>query len=77
MQIEILAALVQVTPPSEDQKEREVISSPLFTEDYNASQKIMNSVEDDPEILSSLSVNDDCSEEEIFVRHQSSINTFS
>ena len=70
MQIEILAALVQVTQASEERKAPHEKCSPLYTEDFNASQKIMDSVEDDHEKLSDGSESyDDAHHEEETKRH--------
>ena len=61
VQIEILAALTAVPPhvPTESYKDSNLKSSPEFTEDYNASQKFIGTLEDDPDKQSYLSKNDD------------------
>ena len=61
VQIEILAALTAVPTlvPTESYKDTNIKSSPDFTEDYNASQKFIGSLEDDPDKQSFLSKNDD------------------
>ena len=68
MQIEILAALVQVTQLTEERKSN---LENLYTEDFNASEKIMNSIEDDQETLLERSSEfmDDAHHEELTQRH--------
>ena len=57
VQIEILAALTAVPThvPAESYKDSNIKSSPDFTEDYNASQKFIGTLEDDPDKQSYLS----------------------
>ena len=68
----MLAALVQVSPlPTDERKDcDDNLSS--HTEDYNASQKLMESVVGDQEMLSDLSVNngDDYDENENSIYQQ-------
>ena len=64
VQLEILAALVQVTnQPAEVSKAHGQRSCSIYTEDCNASQKIMITDEEDGEKLSDLSKSDDEKEE--------------
>ena len=54
VQLEILAALVQVTnQPTVAQKVHDQRSSSIYTEDYNASQKLMTAGDEECEKLSS------------------------